>query len=71
MSNTFNAIHYLPICNYFFHLNSSLKCNIMHYVLALALSSICQNHWVSCGTVSSMLSGLMTRSLGLNTLGTT
>ena len=24
-----------------------------------------------CGTVSSMLSGLKTRSLGLNTLGTT
>ena len=28
--------------------------------------------WVAvCGTVSSMLSGLKTRSLGLNTLGTT
>ena len=27
-------------------------------------------HFV-CGTVSSMLSGLKTRSLGLNTLGTT
>ena len=26
---------------------------------------------VVCGTVSSMLSGLKTRSLGLNTLGTT
>ena len=26
---------------------------------------------VMCGTVSSMLSGLKTRSLGLNTLGTT
>ena len=25
---------------------------------------------VTCGTVSSMLSGLKTRSLGLNTLGT-
>ena len=46
MSTTFNAIHYLPIDLYFcFHLNSSFKCNIMHnmYMLALALSSICQN----------------------------
>ena len=28
-------------------------------------------HLSVCGTVSSMLSGLKTRSLGLNTLGTT
>ena len=28
-------------------------------------------HVYVCGTVSSMLSGLKTRSLGLNTLGTT
>ena len=31
----------------------------------------CKQHEGVCGTVSSMLSGLRTRSLGLNTLGTT
>ena len=36
---------------YFFHLNSSFKCNIMIYVLALALSSNYQNNLVSRDTI--------------------
>ena len=49
MSTTLNAIHYLPICNCFvFHLNSSVKCNIMHYVLALVLSRLTITSFVPC-----------------------
>ena len=46
MSTTFDAIYYLVTNLYFFPLNSSFKCIIMHYMLALALSSICLNPWV-------------------------
>ena len=46
-------------------------------LLCFYMGNMCQNFTAEiykgsvCGTVSSMLSGLKTRSLGLNTLGTT
>ena len=40
------------------------------YLIPLASLTVLAAYYV-CGTVSSMLSGLKTRSLGLNTLGTT
>ena len=59
LSATFNAIHKYQFAIYlFFHLNSSFKCNIMIYVLALALSNY-QNNLVSRDTIDEQLPNLI------------
>ena len=52
-------------------------CIVRYFVAELVMGrigygpSLLWAEFFMCGTVSSMLSGLKTRSLGLNTLGTT